>query len=328
MDRPKMDKPREIKGTPFSREVKRLLKAGLLITGIVLAVGSLPVVLLWLWAGDLEEPGPASLGYRDEEVRLQSGEIGLVGRLRMPAFEGPHPAMVIAHGSGRSARGSYEQLSQDLALNGFGLLTYDKRGVGESGGTYTGVGPSNSEEVFGLLSDDIVAGIEFLKQHPDVRADRIGVLGISQGGWIAPVVASKSRDVAYLVIISGPTVTVGEEIYYSDLTGEVEGRSLNLSDEELSQRLVEYTGPRGFDPMPVLQSTQVPGLWVLGDEDRSIPIPETVAGLDELILLGKPFSRELLPGVGHGMRDVHTGERAPVFPIIFQWLVANVAPPR
>lgn len=322
-----MDRPRQVKGTPLSREIGRLLKAGLLIVGIVLLVGALPVVFLWLWADDLE-PGADNLAFRDEDVFYPSGDIELAGRLRLPPYDGPHPAMVVAHGSGEATRDRYDELSRDLALNGYALLTYDKRGVGESGGVYTDVGPDNSERVFEQLSGDVLAGVAYLRARDDIRADRIGILGVSQGGWIAPLAATESDAVAFLVIVSGPAVPVGQEIYYSELTGEREGPDAVADEGMLSAELAAFDGPQGFDPVPVLERVDVPVLWLLGEGDRSIPVPETTAVLEGLRERGKPITIELLPGAGHGMRDVISGQPEPVFPIIFRWLVQHVAPER
>lgn len=317
-----MDRPRENVGTPFSRELERLLKAGLLIVGVVLAVGSLPVLFLWLWADDLD--APANLAYRDEEVRYDAGDVTLAGLLRLPPYEGPHPALVIAHGSGRSTRDGYEELGRDLALNGYALLSYDKRGVGESGGEYSGVGPANSDHMLTRLADDVIAGVRYLRARPDIRADAVGVLGISQGGWIGPIAASREPEIAWVVSISGPAVSVGEEIFYSELTGEREGAG--AADAELSAQLAAFTGERGYDPRFLLAGLDTPSLWILGDADRSIPVPETRAVLEHLRAEGRPIDIEVLPGVGHGMRDVRTGVPAPVFPIVFSWLVDRTPP--
>ena len=149
---------------------------------------------------------------------------------------------------------------------------------------------------------------------------RIGVLGISQGGWIGPLAAQGSRSVSFLVIVSGPAVSVGEENFYSELTGEREDGSRVDSEAELSSRLAAFRGPRGFDPVPVLERLEVPGLWILGAGDRSIPIPETVVRLEALIGAGRPFTLRVLPGVGHGMRNLETGEAVPVSSIATAWL--------
>lgn len=117
MERPRMDRPRQARGTAYTRQAGRLLKAGLLIIAVVLAVGSLPVILLWFWADDLEQPA-ASVAYVDEGMTILSGGVELVARLRLPAFGAPHPALVVAHGSGRVTRDRYAEISENLATNG------------------------------------------------------------------------------------------------------------------------------------------------------------------------------------------------------------------
>lgn len=319
-----MDRPRERKGTPFTREVARLARAGLLIVAIVLGVGALPVIFLWWYADDLDDA--VNLAYRDEDVEYAAADgVRLVGRLRLPPYDGPHPALVVAHGSGRTTHEGYDDLGRDLALNGFALLTYDKRGVGESGGVYQSVGVENSETALTLLADDVIAGVEFLRQRDDIRADQVGVLGVSQGGWIGPLAAARTDAIAFVALISGPAVSVGDEIFYSDLTGEQEGGT-GPSDSELSARLAAHDGPDGYDPHSTLEALDVPSLWILGAADRSIPVPETVAALERLRGAGRPIEIQLLPGVGHGMHDVRSGQPAPVFPILFGWLVQQTAP--
>ncbi len=327
MDRPKMDHVREQSSSPLLRQLRRaapLLKAGAIITLVALAVGSLPVIFLYFWAEDpATQPAPTAFfdgPYLAEELRYDSGEVMLAGRLMLPPGPGPHAALVIAHGSGRATRFDYEWLAARVVARGYALLTYDKRGVGESTGVYTGVGPINGDAVFAQLAADVVAGVRVLGARGDIDPDRIGVLGISQGGWIAPLAAADSSNVAFVAIVSGTTVSVGEEIFYSELTGEREGIDLAMSDAELSEQLSDFDGPRGFDPQAVLNGLAIPALWVLGDADRSIPIPETVAILEQLIGAGKPFHYELLPGVGHAMRDVRTGRQAPAYEIVADWL--------
>jgi dipeptidyl aminopeptidase/acylaminoacyl peptidase len=174
--------------------------------------------------------------------------------------------------------------------------------------------------MFDLLADDVIAGVEYLAGRGDILAERVGVFGISQGGWIGPLAAARSRSISFLVIVSGPVVSVGEEIYYSELTREQEGDSRVGADAELTSRLAAFPGPHGFDPVPVLAKVEVPGLWILGGGDRSIPIPETAKRLESLITAGRPFTLRVLPRVGHGMRDLETGAPAPVASIATDWL--------
>jgi len=322
MSQPQMDRPRERSGTPMTREAMRLLKAGAVIVAVVLIVGSLPILGVWFFADELQ-PGAATatFGYSDEEFRFTSADgVSLAARLRLPVGPGPHPLLIAAHGSGRATRDHYEQISNALALNGYAFLSYDKRGVGDSEGVYSGVGPGNSEVMFGLLSADIVAGAEHAAARDDIDGERIGVYGVSQGGWIGPVALARSDLLRYLVVISGTTVSVGSEIYYSQLTGETEGAGARGDAADLSAQMAAFAGPHGFDPLPVLEALDRPILWILGSGDRSIPIPETVARLEALVAAGASIEVVVIPGVGHGMRNARSGVRQDNFPRIFGWL--------
>jgi uncharacterized protein len=168
-------------------------------------------------------------------------------------------------------------------------------GVGESTGKYSMVGIANSEKMFDDLSSDMAAAAAFLRTLPDVDRTRVGLVGPSQAGWIIPVAAKRSHP-AFMVLLVGPTVTVGQEIYYSRFAEET-----TTPFDELSRIVKEYRGPHGFDPRPYLEELTVPGLWLLGSMDRSIPTKESVAILDELIAAGKPYRRILYPSAGHSL---------------------------
>jgi pimeloyl-ACP methyl ester carboxylesterase len=100
-----------------------------------------------------------------------------------------------------------------------------------------------------------------------------------------------------MILLVGPTVSVGEENFYSDIV-EFSDRPL----EEAYKAMPSFNGERGFDPRPVLETLSVPGLWLLGGDDRSIPTPLTAAILDQLIAEGRPYERVVFPGVGHDLR--------------------------
>ena len=274
-------------------------------------IGSVPSAPALAWA----EAPP-----RFEEVSFPSDGVVLAGELTLPAGEGPHPAMVVVHGSGRVTADRYRFVAEAFSEKGFAVLTYDKRGVGRSTGVYTSIGPGNSKSDLGKLASDALAGAAFLREHPSIDGGQVGLLGFSQAGWIIPLAASRSAETAFMVIVSGPTVTVGEEIYYSKLTGDDHGQPTDLSGEEISRRLRAFTGPHGFDPVPALEKVTIPGLWILGGRDRSIPIPETLAHLDELVdNAGKDFEVKLYPQGNHGLRD-EDGRKLSYFPVVESWL--------
>jgi dipeptidyl aminopeptidase/acylaminoacyl peptidase len=227
---------------------------------------------------------------------FQSGDVRLAFTLDLPQGRGPFPAVVMGHGSGRITRHDLTWASQRWTAMGFAVLRFDKRGVGESTGQYSAVGVPNGDRMFGLLASDIAAGVRFLRSRPEVDGRRIGLTGNSQAGWILPLAARELGDVSFMVILAGPVCSVGMENYYSDLA-EWSERPL----EEVYARLPEFKGPHGFDPVPVLTSVHTPSLWLLGEDDRSIPVRDTVANLKALAAEGHPFEWRTYPGVGHSL---------------------------
>lgn len=243
--------------------------------------------------------------YSVTPLKYESQGVHIAAELWLPEGPGPHPAVVMAHGSGRARKEFGNEMAQHFARQGYAVLTHDKRGVGESGGIY--VQRTNaSEENLTLLAKDISAGIDFLKGRPDIDQHQIGLWGWSQAGWIIPIVAVLQEKICFTILLSGPTVTVGEENVYSQLTGDGSKVS-GLTQEEMSAKLSER-GPFGFDPLPYLKQMDMPGLWLLGEDDQSIPIPETVKILNNLIgTYKRDFIYKVYAEAGHGLRV--NGER-------------------
>ena len=183
---------------------------------------------------------------------------------------------------------------------GIACLSYDKRGVGDSEGKFL----TGRKLDLPLLASDVVAGVDYLKSRTEIDSSEIGLLGQSQAGWIIPVAASDSRDVSFTVVLSGPTVTLGEEIFFSQLTGDepnLKDSNRNLSLDVISRRLAE-TGPSLFDPLPYLMRMTVPGLWLYGEMDGVQPTRESVVILDRLIQdHGKEFTYRVFEGAGHSL---------------------------
>jgi L-ascorbate metabolism protein UlaG (beta-lactamase superfamily)/pimeloyl-ACP methyl ester carboxylesterase len=276
------------------------------------------VALTVLMASGCDEEPPPPVNPQ-EAASSQTGFLESAGarlsyRLDLPARDGKVPAVVIGHGSGRVTKDACRYLSSGFLARGYATLCYDKRGVGESTGEYSMVGPRNSVRMFEALGEDMAAGVRYLRSLEDVDGARIGLVGGSQAGWIIPVAAARAKP-AFMIMLAGPTVSVGEEIFYSDV---VEKTTLPL--DVAYKKLPEFNGERGFDPRPVLESLDVPGLWLLGEEDRSIPTPATVAILDDLASRGRPYARVVFPGAGHDL------PRAPMWDEIDRWL-RHVSPP-
>jgi pimeloyl-ACP methyl ester carboxylesterase len=248
------------------------------------------------------QPGATTTGF------IQNGDVRLSYQLDTPAGRPPFPAVVIGHGSGQTRKENCRFLSRPMLQRGYATLCYDKRGVGDSTGVYVNIGREGSEARFDLLASDMEAGVRFLRASRNIDALRIGLIGNSQAGWIMPIAASRAKP-AFMIVFAGPTVSVGEEIYYSRFA---EQGTTPLA--EANEMLKTFSGPHGFDPRPVLETLEAPGLWLLGAQDRSIPTPRTVAILDDLIRRGRPFAHVVFPNAGHDLGG------ADVFAEIDRWL--------
>jgi hypothetical protein len=141
--------------------------------------------------------------YKREPVSFRNGEVKLAGVFLRPPGKGPYPAIVLIHGSGETDRNSVLPIAQFLVRHGVALLGYDKRGVGDSTGAWR---TASLEE----LAGDAIAAVQFLRGRKDIDPKRIGVFAVSQGGWVAPLAASESGDIAFLISVSGPGVTPAE----------------------------------------------------------------------------------------------------------------------
>jgi pimeloyl-ACP methyl ester carboxylesterase len=153
--------------------------------------------------------------YLEEEVSYQNKAAGvtLAGTLTLPRATAPVPAVVLISGSGPEDRDEtifghkpFLILADHLTRNGIAVLRLDDRGVGGSTGK---VDDSTSED----FADDAIAGIAYLKGRKEIDPKRIGLVGHSEGGLIGPIAATRSPDVAFVVMMAGPGLT-GEEILY------------------------------------------------------------------------------------------------------------------
>jgi pimeloyl-ACP methyl ester carboxylesterase len=140
--------------------------------------------------------------------------INLAGTLTLPSSKAPFPVAILIGGAGQSDRDStilshkpFLVLADYLTLRGIAVLRFDKRGCGKSSGNFN----SATTEDF---ADDVLAGIEYLKSRKDINLKQIGLIGHSEGGVIAPMVAAKCQDVGFIVLMAACGVS-GEEIMYN-----------------------------------------------------------------------------------------------------------------
>ena len=220
-------------------------------------------------------------------------------------------AMVLVHGSGPEERMTTH--SQALADQGIATLTYDKRGVGKSGGVYVGpeVGTNNvSVENLSLLAADAAAAVkELVRRLPRDPRVPVGLTGGSQAGWIIPLAALRSPDAKFMVIWSGPLVTAREQLrfqFYTDGKAdfwdhhtETEAREHIRSDPDRFQFV-------DTDPRESLGKLSIPALWLFGGRDINVPVRLCIERLHALIESGKPYEYKLFPREGHSLPPAET----------------------
>lgn len=182
-----------------------------------------------------QEPKSA-IPYDAEEVKYSNltADVTLAGTLTLPRSGKPSPAVLLIAGSGPNDRNEtvfghkpFLVLADHLTKQGFAVLRVDKRGVGQSTGNYD---VSTSED----FAADVLAGVEYLKTRKEVDAEQIGLIGHSEGGLIAPMIAVKSNDVAFIVLMAGAGVT-GEATLYAQEA--LISRAMGVTEEQISHQL-------------------------------------------------------------------------------------------
>ena len=152
-----------------------------------------------------EQFGTRLATYKVEEMKASTDQHELAATLLMPGDGKKHPVVVVVPGSqgmNRDDNTPYEEINTFIS-SGFGLLIYDKPGTGQSGGDWQ---TSSYEE----LADDVLAFVKELKARKDVDHSRIGAWGFSQGATIAPLAASMSKDISFVIMQSGGGITPAE----------------------------------------------------------------------------------------------------------------------
>lgn len=218
-------------------------------------------------------------GFTTKDVAYVSEGVEIRATMYTPKMSEPVPAIVLIPGSAPFPRRFYDAYASRLVKYGYAVLVADKRGAGESGGIFES-NNNTSFENLRLLAKDVVAGVDFLAKQPAVDPQRTGLFGISQAGWVSALVVSQSPDVKFLVLVTAPSVSVGEEGTWSELRGDDESDPLTgIADAE--QKIMS-TQPFGFDPRDYLERQTIPSFWLFGDSDNSIPSQKSISVLKSM----------------------------------------------
>ena len=176
--------------------------------------------------------------YYTENVQFTNTKenIALAGTLSLPAKEGKFPAVILISGSGQQNRDSeimghkpFLIIADYLTRNGFAVLRYDDRGVGESKGDPTLSTSAN-------FANDARAAIEFLRMRKEINSKKIGVIGHSEGGMIAPMLAASDKNIAFIVLLAG--TGVAGDVLLVDQNYEV-GRMRGMTEDQLENAKIE-----------------------------------------------------------------------------------------
>ncbi len=278
-----------------------------------------PTGLVWTHRG-------TSVRYERVPLRQREVRVGdVAATLTLPPGSGPFPAVAMVHGSGPHGREEFQVFGAYCALLGVAVLADDKRGIGQSRGTYPG--EAATPHTIDVLAKDAQAEVRYLASLPQVDATRVGLLGDSQAGWIIALAAARERTVRWAVPLVGPTVSVDE----SDGWGALAGRGVGAPSGTPAAMLAEVraAGRGGFDPEPSLRRLGIPVHWVFADDDRNVPtelcierlralqdghdyswtvvhathtLLELPSGLNAEIARSRGFATELWPDVGTFLR--------------------------
>jgi hypothetical protein len=280
--------------------------------------------------------------FTERDVSFRNGTVELHGTLLLPAADRPTPAVVFLHGSGPHARAGFRPYAEEFARLGLASLFFDKRGSGESGGSWI---TASLED----LAGDAVAAVEYLKTEEAVDPQDIGFWGVSQAGWVAPLAASRVDDIAFMILISGGGASPREsELFsyehqfdqaglalaekararevlaaYFDFLGTGRNRSglvarlddirsgpLNPLAEQLERVLPSdenrpnWSWVATHDPAPYIERLTIPVLLLFGERDTDHPTRLAIQRWRDA--LGKAGNDQVtlmvFPWAGHGIR--------------------------
>lgn len=268
----------------------------------------------------------------------------LSGSVTCPDADGARPGVVLIGGSGPSDRhndGFFDELRAHLVSAGLVVLVYDKRGAGKSDGTWAAATVDD-------LAGDAAGAVAALRAHPCVAADTVGVLGHSEGGWVALRLGARLDTARYLIVNSCPAVSFAEsEVYALTAAGAPQEAATVLlgkliaaaragNSYQQGQQLITacqhepwypLLGADGFsldpdtwaqliawadyDPRDDLTHLKTPTLAILGEEDPLVPVQASIELYQQTAAsTGRHQEIAVFPGASHRLH-VTTGGFAP-----------------
>ena len=260
---------------------------------------------------------------RTVEVGFRNGPVRLAGTLYLPpkserTRDTRYPALVLVHGSEANDRHSFGGFPLILAGEGFAVLAYDKRGTGSSTGDWKSVGLEP-------LADDLAQAVRLLGERADIDRTRIGLIGFSEGAWVAPLAASREPLISFIAALSGGGLTKGDAyVHKMRMAGLEEGLSHPALDSvvtaaertiaESHERVERNASPSGFDLRlsydPSKDWSRFPGpiLYCGGASDVMEPASRSAEWFERLRVTGHSnVTVKLFPNAHHSLLLANTG---------------------
>jgi len=202
----------------------------------------------------------------EDGIVIPAGSVKLVADFELPEGRGPFPAVVIIAGTGPQHRNAFHELTAALNARGIAVLSYDKRGCGQSTGDL-------STATLGELTDDATAVTAYLKTRRDVGWKRIGLIGMSQGGLMASAIAAKNPAVAAVVLLGTPFAAYASLAQFSDAVT--------------------------YNPVSLLREVTVPVLALTGSLDLQAPASENLPVVRAALSGNRDVTVTELPRLNH-----------------------------
>lgn len=243
---------------PFVTMAVASVAAAVLAVGVTREVGRSDRVRWRLWMGAIALAGTLGLvaqsaqrrflSYRSREVTFSNENVTLAGTLYVPRAGTRHPAVVFIHGSGPETRKEYAFFATLFARHGFTALAYDKRGTGLSNGKLY-------DAHYGEYAGDALSAVRYLAGRSDVDARCIGLIGFSEGEWVAPLAATRSNEIAFLIVVAPSGVSPAQQVN-EEIALRLQAHGYGAADVAralaLNERVFEYQ--RTGEPSPELSN--------------------------------------------------------------------------
>ncbi|MFE3546603.1 alpha/beta hydrolase family protein [Nocardia sp. NPDC059177] len=240
------------------------------------------------------------------EITFQRGDgTTTTGTVYAPPGATGKPGVVLVHGSGDGTGDHYDVVAAAFAEQGVVALRYAKRTEG-----YT---PAHRD--YSLLADDVLSALAALRARPEVDPARVGIWGLSEGGWVAPLAASRSGDAAFLITVAANSATPSAQQNWANETrlaaSGIRGSMADVLARNAIRQLVGagQFAQAGYDPIPVLERIDQPVLAIWGDQDRLTPPGDSLREFQRTFeRVGKTnYTLRTLPNAQHGGQPTTDG---------------------